>query len=372
MQASDAQSLVGLHGDEGVAPAAAAPEGDFERRLGVSPSRLYAAVSDLQGARARIYWTDLLASCAIGYAAFIAPMWAALAAPVDACCLVVSGLAVYRVSLFTHELVHLPRRALPGFRSAWNVLVGVPLLVPSFLYEIHPTHHERRRYGSALDGEYRAFASAPPTEALLSVMASVLAAPCLVIRFLVLAPLSWAWPALRRWLLANASALVIDFGAPRALPARIPPRWTVQEGACVLYGWAVVGLVRSGFVPVEALGRAYVVFTLAIFLNALRVLCAHRYRSSGSSMTLAEQVLDSNNFPYGLAALWAPLGLRYHAVHHLFPGLPYHALGEAYRRVMARVPADSAFRSTCRRSLLEGIADVVGRSVRCEEPKHES
>jgi len=30
---------------------------------------------------------------------------------------------------------------------------------------------------------------------------------------------------------------------------------------------------------------------------------------------------------------WAPVGLRYHALHHYFPGIPYHNLGFAYQRL---------------------------------------
>ena len=49
---------------------------------------------------------------------------------------------------------------------------------------------------------------------------------------------------------------------------------------------------------------------------------AHRYCGSGEPMSSAEQVRDSNDFPGVLAELWAPVGLRYHAMHHLFPQLP--------------------------------------------------
>ena len=37
--------------------------------------------------------------------------------------------------------------------------------------------------------------------------------------------------------------------------------------------------------------------------------------------------------PALLPVLWAPIGLRYHALHHLLPGVPYHALAEAHRRL---------------------------------------
>jgi fatty acid desaturase len=41
--------------------------------------------------------------------------------------------------------------------------------------------------------------------------------------------------------------------------------------------------------------------------------------------------------------LAAPVGLRYHALHHLFPTLPYHALGEAHRRIVAHVAPSSSY-----------------------------
>ena len=37
-----------------------------------------------------------------------------------------------------------------GFRLVWNLIVGVPLLVPSFMYEgVHNLHHAKRYYGTA-------------------------------------------------------------------------------------------------------------------------------------------------------------------------------------------------------------------------------
>jgi fatty acid desaturase len=41
-----------------------------------------------------------------------------------------------------------------------------------------------------------------------------------------------------------------------------------------------------------------------------------------------------------------PVGLRFHALHHLFPSLPYHNLAAAHARLMAALPADSPYRRT--------------------------
>ncbi len=44
--------------------------------------------------------------------------------------------------------------------------------------------------------------------------------------------------------------------------------------------------------------------------------------NDGEVMSVTEQYLDSVNVPPPglLPALWAPVGLRYHALHHLLPG----------------------------------------------------
>lgn len=108
---------------------------------------------DIAEARPVIYWADMLASAALGYAGLAAAIllenpWAAAGAGF------VSSLALYRALLFIHELTHLHKVALPGFRTAWNLLIGIPMLMPSFMYEgVHTQHHARTRYGTIEDPE---------------------------------------------------------------------------------------------------------------------------------------------------------------------------------------------------------------------------
>ena len=75
-------------------------------------------------------------------------------------------------------------------------------------------------------------------------------------------------------------------------------------------------------------------------------------------MNFVDQMLDSVNYPKNplIGALWAPVGLRFHALHHIFPTMPYHALAEAHRRLIRDLPADSPYRKCS----ADSLADVIG------------
>ena len=78
---------------------------------------------------------------------------------------------------------------------------------------------------------------------------------------------------------------------------------------------------------------------LVSLVNTLRVLGAHAYELDGAPRDRRGQLADSLDTPGGpWTELWAPVGLRYHALHHYFPGIPYHNLGVAYRRIVETVP----------------------------------
>jgi hypothetical protein len=76
----------------------------------------------------------------------------------------VSGAALFRVGTFIHEIVHMSGRTMVGFRVAWNIVCGVPLLMHSLLYSNHLDHHNPRKHGTPADGEYLPLASAPTRE----------------------------------------------------------------------------------------------------------------------------------------------------------------------------------------------------------------
>src|ERR1051325_545881 len=190
-----------------------------------------------------IYWSDLTASAAIGWTTFVVAVvsrgWT------RAAWLLVSACALYRAVLFIHEITHLNARDVPGFRFVWNTIVGVPLLIPSFLYEgVHTDHHRQRCYGTDADPEYVPFGHRRPAVVVRFVVLSLLAPVVFGIRFGVLAPLSWLVPPLRRVTRERASALVINPRYVRRGP--LPSGAALQEAAAFVLVWTAVSLWRAG------------------------------------------------------------------------------------------------------------------------------
>jgi fatty acid desaturase len=300
---------------------------------------------DLMTAKPAIFWPDMLISAALGYAGLagailLANPWLALASGLF------GSLALYRALLFIHELTHIHRTALPGFRFVWNAIVGIPMLIPSLMYEnVHTLHHARTRYGTAEDPEYLPLGLMKWWSLPVFLLSAVFLPIGLLIRSALLVPLGAVFPPLRKLLWERASSLSIN-PAFRRRPAEGEFKRQVfwQELGVAVWSWLLIAsAVLWDWRPL-AIGLAVV--SLTAVLNQVRTLVAHLWINEGEPMTVTAQYLDSVNVPPpGIwAELWAPVGLRYHALHHLLPSMPYHAYPEAHRRLSKELGAESTYR----------------------------
>jgi len=321
---------------------------------------------DIAAARPAVYWPDMLGSAAIGYAALYgaitlqSPLVATLSG-------LLSALALYRALLFIHELTHIHEKALPGFRFAWNLLVGIPMLTPSLMYEgVHTLHHARTRYGTIDDPEYLPLALMKPWTLPLFILIALLLPVALLVRSALLVPLGVIVPPLRKLVWERFSSLSINPQFRRRPPEGAFARMVVWQelGASV---WAMFVLWWSATHAWRPLLIALGVVAVTAVLNQLRTLVAHLWQNEGEAMTVTAQYLDSVNVPSRgfmapgfVAPLWAPVGLRYHATHHLLPSLPYHALGEAHRRLHGQLGGDSTYA----KASYAGLWPLVGRIAR--------
>jgi fatty acid desaturase len=318
---------------------------------------------DLGTPNPRIFWSDFLASAILGYAGLVvaiasANIWLQCAAAI------VSVLALYRAGGFIHEVTHVKHSALPGFRFGFNAVIGVPLLVPSYMYEgIHNLHHARTRYGTDQDPEYLPLALMKPWTLPLFIIVSLLAPIALLFRNAVLAPLSLFIPSLRKIVVERYSGLAIN-PAFRRRPAEGEARrnWIMQETAASIWAITILAGVFTGFIPLNAFLVFLAIVSSVAVLNQVRTLVAHLWENDGEPLSVTAQFLDSVNVPPPgvLASIWAPVGLRYHALHHLLPSVPYHALGEAHRRLTTQLAPDSAYH----RASYDGLAGLVYRLTR--------
>jgi fatty acid desaturase len=308
---------------------------------GLSPphatrSRQLALVRDLLDPNPLVYWFDLAVTGVLAWgalaAALLVPPWSTVM--FGACAL--AALAFYRALCFIHEIVHLRPGCLPGFARTWNVVVGLPFLFPLFLYDgVHRDHHAAAIYGSARDPEYLALAGNRAGIIVLLAGSAVLPL-LLLLRFLPLSAAALALPSLHRWLERHASALAMNRGYVRTVDAAMHQR--IVRGEIAILGlWSgALGLAAAGLLPWRAFALWYAIAASIVLLNNLRALGAHAYRSNGSAMSREAQVADSIDTPGGWwSELWAPLGLRFHSLHHLFPTIPYHNLARAHRRLTA-------------------------------------
>ena len=202
------------------------------------------------------------------------------------------------------------------------------------------------------------------------VIASLLAPLLFVLRFALLAPLSWIVPPLRRFVVAariraRHQPSLRQTGADsagRPRPGGRGVRAVLDIGRTVA-GPAACRLPFCSAGPASA--------RVASGVNAARTLAAHRYdhdEQASAELSMNEQLLDSCTIatirrpPVSVRianagrALVAPVGLRYHALHHWIPSLPYHNLGRAHRLLVSALSPDAPYGATIERGFTPRFA----------------
>lgn len=317
-------------------------------------------IEDLFARKPALYWLDLLLSAAAAWAATVVFFMAVPGSVGQIAGFVLAGVFFYRAGTFMHEIIHMPRGEMSAFKHAWNLLIGIPLLMPWILYRNHIEHHARAHFGTPRDGEYLPLASAPLRETLKYLVKIPVLSLLILARFGLAGPLSRLHPKAREWLLTRASAYVSNPYYQKPFPQK--ERQQLEWVEWLSFAWVMFWVLLTAFGSVELIHwlMAWVLHTWTLGLNWVRNLAAHSYSNRGESMSHIAQLEDSVNITgQTWLTVWLfPVGLRYHALHHLFPGLPYHSMGEANRRLLAHFGPDSPYARACYDSYFRVVAQL--------------
>jgi fatty acid desaturase len=187
----------------------------------------------------------------------------------------------------------------------------------------------------------------------------------LVIRFLVLTPVAFLIPRFYRWLVVHLSSVTMNVAYRRQLTPGLLKTIRRQNAGILLLWSGLFGLAFAGYLPWRFFAVWLGVSAVVSFINTLRTLGAHAYESSGDPLDREGQLADSIDTPGAFwTELWAPVGLRYHALHHFFPGIPYHSLPEAWRRLSSTLPEDSVHHRVRSRGLAHSLLALYRKGRR--------
>lgn len=295
------------------------------------------------------YWFDFLLSMTIAYTAAAiyleSPLWSwqqFIAFPIAAFWL-------YRLGSLVHEVCHLGQHEMRVFKVTWNVLVGVMTFMPSpFFTRHHRDHHTQRMYGTPEDPEYVANVfQRGNTFSFFLYCLHMLVFPLLVFLRFLLAPLTFVHPRLREVVLRRASSLTLNRNYQRHLTDFDRRVITAIEMLC---------FVRAAFIPFSiAFGLAhwsripllYALGLVTFILNQMRQLADHHFDGNGERVDLESHILDSCNYTGNdpLTLLFFPFSIRFHALHHLFPSMPYHNLKRAHAHLVKTLPIENLYRT---------------------------
>jgi fatty acid desaturase len=306
-------------------------------------------IDDLFRVKPVLYWIDLTLTMSIAWgsasAAFLAPtigpkiFWIGI-----------SSFAFFRGLIFVHEIFHIRKEDLIGFRWVWNAVCGMAFFLPDYTYLPHSAHHRIATFSTIDDPEYAPAPFGRPMELLSSVVVLPFFPLILMARGLLLGPISLLIRGrFREWVLRHASTLKMNVKYEWKNITVEDRRLSFWQDLGVVVWWSVFLYIDFKIDRGSLLLHWYAISLGMLFINSLRSMARHRYTNvSGNRVSYEEQLLDSLTIPEfsPLAMIFMPLGLRYHSVHHMFPMLPYHSLKEAHERLVASLPRQHLYFKT--------------------------
>ena len=310
-----------------------------------------------------IYWSDLLASAFVGWLAFVISARATFRFAAARDCQLGRRSSRYcALRSSSTNSAHLKRGQIPGFELVWNLIVGIPFMIPSLMYVgSHMDHHKRMGFGTNDDPEYAQIARWSRLRIVTFVFMVALLPLALAAAMGCTRPALSALPAAsavrgRQTLDARDQCRLRppDAQGRPASNAGMPRK---RAQPCSYGRWSA--RVIAGWIPIEV-DRSVVHHRRRRALresgaDAPRARLRERGRADGrrGSAPRLRSIYAAGRF---VTTLIAPVGLRFHALHHYLPFIPYHSLGLVHRRLLAELPQNAPYRATLR----DGVGTLRG------------
>lgn len=300
------------------------------------------------------YWVDFISSVVPAYIAATIFLQASLFSWQQAIAFPLAVFWLYRSGSLVHEVAHLGQSEMRLFKVVWNLVVGVITLSPSpFFTRHHRDHHSVRLYGTRQDPEYvRNFCPWQGSRGIVCFVAEILLMPLVVLLRFLLVPFTYIHPRARDFILRRGSSLTWNWRYERRLTRQDRLAIGIIELLCWIRALMIPLAVLLGWTNWTRLPLLYVLAVSVVGLNQLRLLADHHLSSDGNALDMESHILDSCNYtrPDWLTRLFFPFSIRYHALHHLFPSLPYHNLQAAHEHLLKGISPTSPYRTLDRPS----------------------
>lgn len=262
---------------------------------------------------------------------------------------IAASVAFYRSLTFIHEISHQQnnKKFSRSFILAWQILVGMPFLWITSHYNCHLAHHNVRQFKTDKDLHY--FVLQGDLWEIFKLMVLIPASAPLIfwIRFGILSWLSLLSRRLRSYSIRRLSSMG-NLKRSTSFTPKQKLKLYQQEVVLFVYLLAVFWLFVTATIPLRYIGIWYIVSVLTWCLKMWRVIGEHKYDATvDQPLSKPEHILDTHTHKTNwLTLLLFPLGTRYHALHHLHPGIPYHNLPLAHQLLIDNLPEKHFYRAT--------------------------
>lgn len=307
---------------------------------------------------------DLTLCAIIGNYFLIIASYEALFSALQLLYVFIASVLLFRATAFMHEAYHQTKN-MKWFQNYYNLVHGFLHKIPSYGYDDHRFHHSPQTYGTRKDPEYETLGSKPKLLVMfLPLFGMLLFAVFIAFRWVLI-------PFLLPFIGAKGRNLIYRYASTFAMCpqyVRDEPTeserltWYQQDFGCALYTLATAALIYSGVLPTQILVVWVITLYFIALINFYRVALNHRYFTEFDQTTHKGQVLDSVTLPLTIFnAMFYPLGLGYHALHHMFPQIPYHNMGKVHNYLMENLPPDHPYRATCVKNYLSGFNQLLNK-----------